>query len=59
MGSCDGADACELVGSHILSLLAKVIDHNHSGLYRDDGLILLRNTTGPKMDPIRKDVIKT
>ena len=30
-----------------------------SGLYRDDGLILLHNTTGPKMDRIRKDVIKT
>ena len=59
MGSYDGAETCELVGAHILSLLAKVIDHNHSGLYRDDGLILLRNTTGPKMDRIRKDVIKT
>ena len=59
MGSYDGAETCELVGTHILPLLAKVIDHNHSGLYRDDGLILLRNTTGPKMDRIRKDVIKT
>ena len=59
MGSYDGAETCELVGTHILSLLAKVIDHNHSGLYRDDGLILLRNTTGPKMDRIRKDVIMT
>ena len=36
-----------------------IVDHNHSGLYRDDGLILLRNTTGPKMDRIRKDAIKT
>ena len=59
MGSYDGAETCELVGTHILSLLVKVINHNHSGLYRDDGLILLRNTTGPKMDRIRKDVIKT
>ena len=40
-------------------MLAKVIDHNQSGLYRDDGFILLRNTAGPKMDRIRKDVIKT
>ena len=59
MGSYDVAETCELVGTHILSLLAKVIDHNHSGLYRDDGLILLRNTTGPKMDRIRKYLIKT
>ena len=59
MGSYDGAETCKLVGTHILSLLAKVIDHNHSGLYRDDGLILSRNTSGPKMDRIRKDVIKT
>ena len=59
MGSYDGAETCELVRTHILSLLAKVIDHNHSGLYCDNGLILLHNTTGPKMDRIRKDVIKT
>ena len=59
MGSDHSAETCKLVRTHILSLLAKVVDHNHSGLYRDDGLILLRNTTGPKMDRIRKDVIKT
>ena len=59
MGSYDGAETCKLLVTHVLSLLAKVIDHNHSGLYRHDGLILLRNSTGPKMYRIRKNVIKT
>ena len=58
MGSYDGAETCELVGIHILSLLTIVIDHKHSGLYCEDGLILLRNTAGLKTDCIRKDVIK-
>ena len=54
----DGAQTGVLVGTRILSLLAKVIDHKHSGLYREDGLILLRNTSGPQIDHVRKDVIK-
>ena len=38
MGSYDGAEVCELVGIYLLSLLAKYIDKNDSGSYRDDGL---------------------
>ena len=43
MGSYDGAEVCELVGIYLLSLLANIIDKNNSGLYRDVGLIFLRN----------------
>jgi len=37
MGSYDGAETCELVGTYLLSLLPNHIKHN-IGLYRDDGL---------------------
>ena len=46
MGSYDGAEICELVGTHLLSLLTNTIDKKYCGLYRDDGLIILRNTNG-------------
>ena len=35
-----------------------MIDKNQSCLYRDDGLILLRNVNGPVLDFTRKDMIK-
>ena len=58
MGSFDGAEICELVGIHILSLLSNKLDKQSTGLYRDDGLVLLRNTSQQKTDRIRKDIIK-
>ena len=56
--SYDGAEICELVGIYIQSKLAKLIDKKNLGLYRDDGLILLKNTKGREVDQIRKKVIK-
>ena len=56
IGSHDGAEVCELVGIYLLSLLAKYIDKNDSHLYRDDGLILLRNVNKQKMDRMRKNI---
>ena len=58
MGSYDGADICELIGIYILSLLSTIIDQNDAGLYRDDGLILLRNLNGRQIDQLRKKIIK-
>ena len=58
MGSFDGAEVCELVGTYLLSLQLNIIDKNNSGLYRDDGLISLRNVNGQKMDRVRKNVTK-
>ena len=58
MGSFDGAEICELVGIHILSLLSNKLDKQSTGLYKDDGLVLLRNTSKQKTDQIRKDIIK-
>ena len=54
----DGAEVCEIVGLYILSLLVKTINQNDAGLYRDDGLIVLRNLNGKQTDQVRKKVIQ-
>ena len=46
MGSYDGAEICELVGIYILTRLARIIKRYDCGLYRDDGLLILRNVNG-------------
>lgn len=56
MGSFDGAEICELVGIYILETLAKRIPKENSGLYRDDGLIILRNLSRRQTDKTRKDI---
>ena len=46
MGSCDGAEICELDGLYILNKLSEVVDKRNIGLYRDDGLAVLRTKSG-------------
>ena len=58
MGRFHGAEICELVGVHILSLLSYKLEKQSTGLYRDDELVLLRNTPKKKTDRIRKDIIQ-
>ena len=58
MGSHDGAEACELVGIFILSYFTKLINQNYVGLYRDDGLIVVKNLNGQETDKLRKRVIQ-
>ena len=43
MGSYDGVEICELVRVYILTHLAIIIKKSDWGLYRDDGLGILRN----------------
>ena len=62
MRSYDGAEICELVGICILSHLTIFIGkmgEKDVGLYRDDGLIILRQLNGQQTDRIRKRVIET
>ena len=59
MGSYDGAEICELVGIYILPELSKLANQKDCGLYRDDGLILLRNSNGKRADKLRKDIAAT
>ena len=59
MGCYDGAEICELVGIYIQNKLCKLMNEKDFGLYRDDGLGILRNTSGPEADRKRKNIIKT
>ena len=56
MGSYDGAEVCELVGLFLLNDLSNLIGKNNVGLYRDDGLAVVDNASGPQMDKIRKQM---
>ena len=58
MGSYDGAEICELVGIYILTRLATIIKKSDCGLYRDDGLVILRNVNGQQIDCTLKNTIK-
>ena len=58
MGSFDGAEICELVGIYIINKLSSTVKKEEMGLYRDDGLIILRNYTKRTADIKRKEVIK-
>ena len=56
MGSFDGAETCELVGSYLLSKLTPEYGNNIS-LYRDDGLAVF-NKTPKQMENIKKQICK-
>ena len=50
MGSYDGADLCELIGIYIQSLLTNILSKDNMGLYRDDGLFILRKINKQQTD---------
>ena len=54
MGAYDGAEVCELVGIFILHQLSRVYNNNNIGLYRDDGLAVFKNISGPQAEKIKK-----
>ena len=54
MGACDRAEVCELIGIFMLSLLRNHINKNHIELYKDDGLAILKNTSGPAPEKLKK-----
>ena len=54
----DDAEICELVGIYIQNKLRKLISRKDFGIYGDYGLGTLRNTSGPKTDQKRKNIIK-
>ena len=57
MGSYDGAEVCELIGIYIQSLLTNILSKDKMGLYRDDGLFILRKINKQQADKIRKKII--
>ena len=58
MGAYDGAEVCELVGAFLLSLIGEKYEKKDIGLYRDDGLAVFKNTSGPMNERIKKDFVK-
>ena len=55
MGAFDGAEVCELVGCFLLSLIPEKYKKENIGLYRDDGLSVFKNVSGPESERIKKD----
>ena len=58
MGIYDGAEICELIGIFMLSLLGTKYDSKNIGLYRDYGLRIFRNVSGPELEKIKKHIQK-
>ena len=58
MGAYDVAEVCELVGTFLLYKLSLKYNKNKIGLYRDDGLVIFKNISGPKSEKIKKNIQK-
>ena len=56
MGSHDGAEICELVGLFILNHLSKKFGKESIGLYRDDGLAVIKSKSARLADKTRKEL---
>ena len=57
-GSNDGAEISEPLGLLMLSKLVHLFQDNSVGLYRDDGLGVLRNLPGPETERLTKNVVR-
>ena len=58
MGCYDRAEVCELVRCYILNQLSTVMRNELVGLYRDDGLGIMKKMSGPEIEQKRKQIIK-
>ena len=54
----DGTEVCELIAIFLWNLLGRQYDTKNIGLYRDDGLPIFKNCSGPQMEKIMKGVQK-
>ena len=59
MGALDRAEFCELIGPCIISTINESIKFESIGLYRDDGLAVLKSATGSESERMKKRLIKT
>ena len=55
MGAYDGAEVCELVGIYLQLLLGEKYNKTDFSLYRDAGLAVFRNVSGPQLERIKKE----
>ena len=58
IGSYDRTEVCELVGLYILDQFGSQYNKENIRLYRDDGLAIFENVTGPQAERIKKDIQK-
>ena len=58
MGSYDGAEVAELVGAYMLWQTKHVITKENMGLYRDDGLGIMKGIGRPEMERKKKALIR-
>lgn len=58
MGCFDGAEVCEMVGNFLLNKLLTTFEKENIGLYRDDGLGVLKCCSGPDTERKKKKIIK-
>ena len=54
MRSYDEAEVCELSGIFMLSLIGNKYNPNKIGLYRDDGLVIFKNTSGCNLNKLKR-----
>ena len=57
MGSFDGTEKCELVGLYLKNKIKPLLGTSNVGLYKDDGLAIVRKANGPKLERWKKDII--
>ena len=58
MGAYGGGEVCELVGRYMLYLVSEKHNKKDFGLYRDDGLGVVKNKSGPEIGKIKKNIQK-
>ena len=55
----DGGKVCKLVGTFILKKLKNIFQNSTFDFYRDDGLAVIKDLSGPEIETVKKNVIKT
>ena len=58
MGAYVSAQVADLVGIYILDTLGRIVNLEQVGLYRDDGIIYIPDSNGPKTSSIQKKIIR-
>ena len=58
VGSYDATEVCELVCTHMLSLISEKYNKKDFGLYRDDGLGVVKTKSGLETEKIKKNMQK-
>ena len=54
MGAYDCAEDCKLIGIFMLNKIGEKYNKNDVGLYKDDGLVVFKNVSGPELEHIKR-----